>query len=55
MPFGQSYKSFIVNYKYVAEIIKRDILLITDEKVPISKHYREDFENGYVQYIRRRL
>lgn len=55
LPFGQSYKSFIVNYKYVAELVKRDILLITDEKVPISKHYREDFENGYVQYIRRSL
>lgn len=55
LPFGQSYKSFIVNYKYVAEIVKRDILLITDEKVPISKYYREDFENGYIQYIRREL
>ena len=55
LSFGQSYKSFIVNYKYVAELVKRDILLITDEKVPISKHYREDFENGYVQYIRRSL
>jgi DNA-binding LytR/AlgR family response regulator len=45
--FSQPYKSFIVNLDYISGFKKNDIILINNELIPISRHYKNEFKNQY--------
>lgn len=49
--FAQSHKSFLVNLINISGFHKNDIILINNETVPISRHYKESFENEYFLFI----
>ena len=53
--FSQPYRSFIVNLNYVSGFTSdgRDIILINNEKIPLSKNYKKSFEEEYYKYLSR--
>lgn len=54
-PFAQSYKSIIVNLNQISGFSKNNIILINNESIPLSKHYKKEFENAYYHNIHRRM
>ncbi len=50
-PFGQSHKSVIVNYKAIQLIGKQDIHLNNKQIVPISRHFRREFQKKYREFL----
>ncbi|MGM9947020.1 LytR/AlgR family response regulator transcription factor [Floccifex sp.] len=51
LSFSQSYKSILINLKYVKEILNHDVILETGMKLPVSKHYRKEFESKWKECI----
>lgn len=54
-PFSQTYKSIIVNLNHISGFTKKDIMLVNDEIIPVSKHFRKNFEEAYVHNMHKRL
>lgn len=52
LPFGQSYKSILVNFKFIQKIDDKDIYLVNRMKVPISRHFKKDFCKKFKEYLR---
>lgn len=53
--FARCYKSILVNLNYVDTIIKNDIILVNKQKVPVSRFYRKQFEEKWLENIQRML
>lgn len=53
--FGQPHKSFIINIKYISVITKQDIILINDELIPLSRHFKHEFNKHYMECLHRFL
>lgn len=53
--FGQSHKSFLVNFSYIIDYTYTNVLLKNDCTVPLSRHYRHEFEKYYFDYFHRIL
>lgn len=53
--FGYSYKAFLVNFEYISAIKKNEIILINDESIPLSRHYKKEFENKYYYFLHEML
>ena len=53
--FAQPYKSYIVNLKQVSNITTQEIILLNNESVPLSRLYKKDFENKYLNSLKRRF
>lgn len=54
-PFAQPYKSIIVNLNHISGFSKNDIVLVNNEIIPLSKHYKKEFEDAYSHNIHRRM
>lgn len=50
--FIQVHRSYIVNMKYVKDILKESVILINNYEIPISRKYRVDVALKYYEYIR---
>lgn len=53
--FGQPHKTFLVNYNHISGFKKNDIILINEELIPLSRHFRKEFEQGYINYLHETL
>lgn len=53
--FSQPYKSIIVNLNQISGFSKNDIILISNETLPISKHFKKEFEEDYLHNIHKRI
>lgn len=49
--FVQSHKSFLVNLSYVRALKQLDVILLTDQLVPLSRNYRKTFEVAYIESL----
>lgn len=49
--FYQSHKSFIVNLEYISALKAHDVVLISEETIPLSRHFKDDFESIYEDYL----
>jgi len=49
--FAYPYRSFIVNLEYISSIKKDELILINEEKIPLSRYYKKEFENKYEDYL----
>jgi len=50
-PFLICHRCYIVNMKFVSELLEADFLLENGEKVPIRKNGRQKIKEEYLQYI----
>lgn len=50
--FKQSYKSFLVNLRQISSISKIDVILLNDEKIPLSRIYKKDLERGFLECLK---
>ena len=48
--FGQCFRSIYVNFEYIKNIKKNDIVLENNQIVPLSRHYRKEFYECYLNY-----
>lgn len=53
--FGQPHKSFIVNFTHIKEFETQDILLTNKERIPLSRHFKKEFESSYIESLHRIL
>ncbi len=53
--FGYPYKAFLVNFEYISALKKNEIILINDEAIPLSRHYKKEFENKYYYFLHEML
>lgn len=53
--FSQPYKSLLVNLKYVSDFSKNEVILSTNESLPLSRHYKSAFEIQFLDYVNRSL
>lgn len=49
--FAQPHKSFIVNFTYITKFEGADLLLSTNERIPLSRHYKKEFEMEYIKNL----
>lgn len=53
--FSQPYKSIIVNLNQISGFYKNDIIMLNNETIPISKHFKKSFEKDYLHNIHKRI
>lgn len=53
--FIQSHKAFIINLLHVSTFENIDVIMLNDEKVPLSRHFKRNFEKEYISYIHRTI
>lgn len=53
--FGQSHKSYLVNFAFISELTYTDVILKNNFKIPLSRHYKQEFEKYYFDYFHRVL
>ena len=52
MHFAYPYKAFLVNLKYViCSLYKNDIEMTNGEMIPLSRHYKKEFETKYIDLL----
>ncbi len=51
--FSQSHRSFLVNLNNISGFSKNNIIMMNNELVPISRHYKLNFENEYLSFIQK--
>lgn len=49
--FAYPYKAFLVNLKYVNALYKKDIEMTNGEMIPLSRHYKKEFEAKYIDLL----
>lgn len=45
--FSQPHKSFLVNLNYISALTKNDIVMLNDDIIPLSRHFKADFFEKY--------
>lgn len=50
-PFGQSNKAFLINFNYISSYNSKEIILINDAIIPISRHYKKTLEQTYIDNL----
>ena len=53
--FAQPYKSFLVNLNQVSNVTTQEIILVNNEVIPLSRLYKKDFENKFIESLKRRI
>lgn len=53
--FSQCYKSIIVNVKKIKSLDKQDVYLENDVKLPVSRHYKKQFEKDWINEMRKSI
>ena len=49
--FAQSHKAFLINLHNIKLYDGNHVVLMNDEKLDITRHYKESFEAAYIKYI----
>lgn len=49
--FHYPHKSFLVNLEYISAFKTHDIILINEELIPLSRHFKNEFESIYNNYL----
>ncbi len=50
--FSRVHRSFIVNLDNVRKLNAREVLMMNDQNITISKSYREEFKSSYSNFVR---
>lgn len=50
--FAQSYKSFLINLRYISSLTDIDIILLNGEKVPLSRTYKKNLEKAFLESLK---
>lgn len=53
--FSQPYKAYLVNLRQVSSITNKEVILLNNETIPLSRVYRKQFEFDHMECIRRRI
>lgn len=53
--FAKPHKSFIINLQYLSGFSKTDIILVTEDIIPLSRHYKQSFNISYLNFLQSRL
>ena len=53
--FAYPYKAFLVNFEYISAFKKNEIILINNESVPLSRHYKKEFDQKYNDFLHETL
>lgn len=53
--FAQPHKAFIVNFEYISGFKKNTIVLFNGTELPLSRHYKNDFEILYNHFLHKTL
>lgn len=49
--FSKPHKSFIINLQHISGFTKNDVILINEELIPLSRHYKKEFDLDYMNYL----
>ncbi len=49
--FAYSYKAFLINLEYISAFKKNEIVMINNEKIPLSRHFKKEFEITYHNFL----
>lgn len=49
--FSQPHRAFVVNLIHISSIAYNEVILINEEKIPLSRHYKTEFRNKYLESI----
>lgn len=49
--FSQPYQCYLVNFNYISDIKKDEIIMNDQKTIPLSRHYRKTFLNQYIHYL----
>lgn len=49
--FDYSHKSYLVNFEYISAFEKEHLVLFNNERIPLSRHFKKEFENNYQTYL----
>lgn len=49
--FAQPHKSFLINLNYVNNVKKNDIIMLNDDLIPLSRHFKESFLEKYKNHL----
>ena len=53
--FSQPHKSFLVNLSHVKKITSNELILVSNETIPLSRLYKKLFKNDYMTSLKRRM
>ena len=53
--FAYPYKAFLVNLEYISAFNKNEIILVNGETIPLSRHYKKEFDQKYNDYLHETL
>lgn len=53
--FSQVHRSFIVNIRNISDYTSDTILLVNNEKIPLSRKYKDNFENDFIALLHIKL
>lgn len=53
--FAYPYKAYLVNMQHILQFTNNNLKLTNNESIPLSRHYKEEFEKAYVIYLHESL
>ena len=53
--FAYSYKAYLINFEYISSFNKNEIVLINNETIPLSRHYKKEFDQKYNDFLHEML
>lgn len=49
--FGYPYKAYLVNFEYISAFNKNEIILVNNDVIPLSRHYKKEFDQKYNDFL----
>lgn len=53
LSFSQPHKSFLVNFKHISAFDNKNIIMSNDDYIPLSRHFKKEFEDKYILSLHR--
>lgn len=53
--FVQTHRAFVVNLAFVSHILKQDVLLVNDEKIPLSRRQVKATQMAFIDYYKEKV
>ena len=48
-------KRYLINFEYISAFNKNEIVLINNETIPLSRHYKKEFDQKYNDFLHEML
>ena len=48
-------QAFLVNFEYISAFKRNEIILINNESIPLSRHYKKEFDQKYNDFLHETL